>query len=95
VIFFSSISHAYEPKPRFSFFGDAIKIFNITDDMTTENYLLLDQYVNMIDLNVPPGGIPKTVEIRIDVDSALFGQPSNNDAHTIIFNNVWDRIRLF
>jgi hypothetical protein len=49
----------------------------------------------MLDQNVQPGGIPKTVEIMIDVDSALMGQALNNDAHIIIFNNIWDRTRLF
>jgi hypothetical protein len=94
VVFFSSILHAYEPKPRIIFFGDAIKIFNITEDMITENYLIPGQYIQMLRPSAP-GAIPSTVDIMIDADSALLGQPPNNDAHTILFYNVWDRTRLF
>jgi hypothetical protein len=93
--FFSTISHAYEHKPRIVFFGDAIKNFNIKDDMKTANYLIPGQYIPMLDQNVQPGGIPKTVEIMIDADSALMGQALNNYLHTITFYNVWNRKRLF
>jgi hypothetical protein len=63
--------------------------------MMTENYLIPGQYIHMLDQNVQPGGIPKTVEIMIDAYSALMGQALNNDAHIITFYNVWDRKRLF
>jgi hypothetical protein len=97
--FIASIEHNNNPNSgpqlRISFFGYAIKIFNITDDIYTIDYLNENNYIKMSLPNISPGHGKYTVEIMLDTDSALAGHPPNNDGHNIYIFNIWDKIKLF
>jgi hypothetical protein len=69
--------------PRFSFFGDAIKIFNITEDMQTKDFQNPNNYINMLLLNPIQGLGRMTVEMMIDSDFVKLGRPANNDGNII------------